>query len=179
MRSSVVGGVIYWQYFFRCSVFHGWCNFCPSSVSRWQVPLLCHNVILQGPSQLGPSFPQEGSLVAPITFFKTRSLTWKSLCLTLELQCLAMRSWYHANLYSAVALTSSTKSSCKCIASLFLLWSWFSTLQLVSLTSAGIMALLLYASRNGVSPIGILAVVLYAHKMLDNFSGHMPFSPSS
>ena len=38
-------------------------------------------------------------------------------------------------------------------------------------------ASLLYVSRNGVSPVGALAVVLYAHSMLGNSSGHMPFSP--
>ena len=146
MMSVVLRTIIYWQYFFKCSVFHGWCNFCPSNISRWQVPFLCHEAILQGPSQLGHSFPQEGSLVVPVTFFKTRSPTWKSLCLTLELQCLAMKFQYCANLCLAITLTSSTKSSCKRIALLFLLSSWFPTLQLMSSTLAGMTTSLPYAS---------------------------------
>ena len=36
-----------------------------------------------------------------------------------------------------------------------------------------------YVSRNGVSPVGVLVVVLYAHSTLGNSSGHMPFAPSS
>ena len=146
MRSVVVRAVVYWQYFSKCSIFHGWCNFCPSSISRWQIPFFCHEAILQGPSQLGPSFPCEGSLVAPITFLKMRSPTQKSLCLTFKLQCLVIRFWYYANLCSAVALTSSTKSSYKRIASLFLLSLWFPTLQLMSSTSTGMTVSLSYAS---------------------------------
>ena len=38
---------------------------------------------------------------------------------------------------------------------------------------------LLYVSRNGVSPVGVLVVVQYAHKTLGSSSGHMPFTPSS
>ena len=34
-----------------------------------------------------------------------------------------------------------------------------------------------YVSQNGVSPVGVLAVILYAHSMLDNSSSHMPFAP--
>ena len=49
----------------------------------------------------------------------------------------------------------------------------------MSPTSAGMTASFLYVSRNGVSPVGVLAVVLYAHSMLGNSSGHMPFAPSS
>ena len=178
MRSVALHAIIYWQYFLRCSVFHGWCNFCPFRISRWQVPFLCHEVILQGPLQLGLSFPQEGSVVAPVTFFKTRSPTWKSLCLTLELQCLAMRSQYRASLYSTASLTSFTSSSCRCMASPFLFSSQLSTLQLVSPTSTGITTSLPYASQNGVSPVGVLAVFLYANSTLGNSSGHIPFFPS-
>ena len=36
-----------------------------------------------------------------------------------------------------------------------------------------------YVSWNGVSPVGVLVVVLYAHSMLGNSSGHMPFAPLS
>ena len=157
MRSGVLRTIIYWQYFLICSTFHGWCNFCLSSVSRWQVPFLCHEVILQDLSQLGLSFPWEGSFMVPVTFLKTRSSTWKSLCLTLELQCLAMRSWHRASLYSVVVLTSSTRSSYRCMASSFLFSSWLSTLQLVSSISAGIFASLPFASRNDLSPIGVPA----------------------
>ena len=39
----------------------------------------------------------------------------------------------------------------------------------------GITVLLLYANRNGVSPVSVLAVVLYAHSMLGSSSGHIPF----
>ena len=34
-----------------------------------------------------------------------------------------------------------------------------------------------YVSRNGVSPVGVLAIILYTHSMLGNSSGHMPFTP--
>ena len=47
----------------------------------------------------------------------------------------------------------------------------------MSLTSAGMTASLPYVSRNGVSLVGVLIVVLYAHSMLGNFSGHIPFAP--
>uniref|UniRef100_A0A2N9HIZ9 Uncharacterized protein n=1 Tax=Fagus sylvatica TaxID=28930 RepID=A0A2N9HIZ9_FAGSY len=36
-----------------------------------------------------------------------------------------------------------------------------------------------YVSRKGVSPVGVLAVVLYAHKIFGSSSGHSPFAPSS
>ena len=36
-----------------------------------------------------------------------------------------------------------------------------------------------YVSQNGVSPVGVLVVVLYAHNTLSNSLGHMPFAPSS
>ena len=49
----------------------------------------------------------------------------------------------------------------------------------MSLTSAGMAASLPYVSRNGVSPMGVLAIVLYAHSMLGNSSSHIPFVPSS
>ena len=49
----------------------------------------------------------------------------------------------------------------------------------MSPTSAGITASLPYASQNGVSPVGVLAVVQYAHKMLGSSSGQIPFAPSS
>ena len=49
----------------------------------------------------------------------------------------------------------------------------------MSPTFAGITASLSYASRNGVSPVDVLAVFRYAHKTLGNSSGHMPFAPSS
>ena len=40
-------------------------------------------------------------------------------------------------------------------------------------------ALFPYVSRNGVSLVGVLTVVLYAHSMLGNSLGHMPFAPLS
>ena len=40
-------------------------------------------------------------------------------------------------------------------------------------------ASLLYASRNGVSLVGVLVVVQYAHKTLVSSSSQMPFAPSS
>ena len=45
--------------------------------------------------------------------------------------------------------------------------------------SAGITTSLPYASQNGVSPVGVLAVVLYAYRMLSSSSGQIPFAPSS
>ena len=40
-------------------------------------------------------------------------------------------------------------------------------------------ASLLYVSRNDVSPLGVLTIVLYAHSMLGNSSEHIPFAPLS
>ena len=45
--------------------------------------------------------------------------------------------------------------------------------------SIGITTSFSYASRNGVSPVGVLAVVQYAHRMLGSLSGQIPFTPSS
>ena len=67
----------------------------------------------------------------------------------------------------------------KAMASSFLPLSWLSTLQLVSPILAGMIASFLYVSLNGVSPVGVLAVILYTHSTLGNSSGHMPFAPSS
>ena len=36
-----------------------------------------------------------------------------------------------------------------------------------------------YASPNGVSPIGVLVVVRYAHRTFGNSLGQIPFAPSS
>ena len=49
----------------------------------------------------------------------------------------------------------------------------------MSSTLARIIVSLPYASRNDVSPVGVLAVVLYAHSTLGNSSGHIPFALSS
>ena len=40
-------------------------------------------------------------------------------------------------------------------------------------------ASLSYVNQNSVSPVGVLAVVLYAHNMLGSTFGHTPFVPSS
>ena len=45
--------------------------------------------------------------------------------------------------------------------------------------SSGATSSLPYASRNSVSPVGVLAIILYAHKTLGSSSGHIPFTPSS
>ena len=47
------------------------------------------------------------------------------------------------------------------------------------LISAGMTASFSYVSQNGVSPVGVFAVVLYAYSTLGNSLGHMPFAPSS
>ena len=39
--------------------------------------------------------------------------------------------------------------------------------------------LLLNAKGKGVSPVGVLSVVLYAQKTLGSLSSHTPFAPSS
>ena len=49
----------------------------------------------------------------------------------------------------------------------------------MSPTSAGMTGSLPYASRNGVSPVGVPAVVLYAYSILGSSSSHTPFAPSS
>ena len=48
----------------------------------------------------------------------------------------------------------------------------------MSPTSAGMTGSLPYASQNGVSPVGVLAVVQYAHRTLGSSSGQIPFTPS-
>ena len=45
--------------------------------------------------------------------------------------------------------------------------------------SAGMIASFSYVSQNGVSPVGVLAVILYAYSMLGNSLDHMPFAPLS
>ena len=47
----------------------------------------------------------------------------------------------------------------------------------MSPTLTRITASLPYASRNGVSYVGVLTVVLYAHSTLDSSSSHTPFAP--
>ena len=47
----------------------------------------------------------------------------------------------------------------------------------MSPTSTRMIASLLYASRNSISLMGVLAVVWYAHKTLGSSSGQMPFCP--
>ena len=49
----------------------------------------------------------------------------------------------------------------------------------MSQISARMTVSLPYVSQNGVSPVGVPAVVLYAHSMLDSSSGHISFAPSS
>ena len=49
----------------------------------------------------------------------------------------------------------------------------------MSSISAGMTASFPYVSQNGVSPVGVLAVVLYVHSTLGNSSGHTLFAPSS
>ena len=51
--------------------------------------------------------------------------------------------------------------------------------MLVSPTSTGMTASVPYVKLNGVSPIGVRAVVLYAHRTLGNSSGHVPFAPTN
>ena len=43
----------------------------------------------------------------------------------------------------------------------------------------GMIASLLYVSRNGVSPIGVLAVVLYAHNTLVTLQAIYPLPPQA
>ena len=49
----------------------------------------------------------------------------------------------------------------------------------MSPTSVRITASLPYASQNGISFVGVLVVVLYAHCTLGNSSGHIPFASLS
>ena len=44
-------------------------------------------------------------------------------------------------------------------------------------TLIGIIALVPLVSLKGVSPVGVLAVVLYAHRTLDNSFSHVPSPP--
>ena len=46
----------------------------------------------------------------------------------------------------------------------------------VSPTSAGMIMSLLYASRNSISLVGVLAVVRYAHRTLGSSFGQIPFA---
>ena len=47
----------------------------------------------------------------------------------------------------------------------------------MSPTSAGMTDSLSYVSRNDVSPVGVLLVVLYAHNMPGSSSSHIPYAP--
>ena len=49
----------------------------------------------------------------------------------------------------------------------------------MSPNSAGMIASLPYANRNGVFSIGVLGVVLYAYNTLSTSSSHTPFAPLS
>ena len=49
----------------------------------------------------------------------------------------------------------------------------------MSPTLAETIASLSYVSWNGVFPVGVLVIVLYAHSMLGTSSGHIPFAPST
>ena len=51
--------------------------------------------------------------------------------------------------------------------------------KVVNPISTGTTASVLNIIQNGVSSIGILTIVLYAHRMLGSSSGHSPFAPSS
>ena len=43
----------------------------------------------------------------------------------------------------------------------------------------GMIASLPNAKQNGVSLVGVRAVILYAHKVFGSLSGHIPFAPLS
>nr|POE83316.1 hypothetical protein CFP56_39882 [Quercus suber] len=75
----------------------------------------------------------------------------------------------HSSIRSRRPLTSSP----------FWVWSKPSTRALQRFTLAGITASALYVKENGVSPVDLLAVVRYVHKMLGSSSANLPFVPSN
>ena len=124
-------------------------------------------------------FPMRWVLGCQRDLFQDEIPYVESLGFTIASYCLAMRFLYFAVLCSASVLTSSIRSRFKwSCSSLSLSW-YVITLWLAMCTSAGMTASLPYANLKGVSPVGVLTIVLYTHKTPGNSSGHTPFAPSS
>jgi hypothetical protein len=98
--------------------------------------------------------------VAKVTFRRTRSPIDNCRGLTFELYCHAIFSWYLFILASAVSLTSLIKSRLRRSCSSFYCSSYVEVRNVVSPISTGTTASLPNVIRNGVSPVGILTVVL-------------------
>ena len=98
---------------------------------------------------------------------------------TIASYCLAIRFLYFAVLYSASVLTSSIRSRFKrSCSSLSLSW-YIVTLWLGKCITVGMTASLPYASLKGVSLVGVLTIIRYAHRTPGSSSGYTPFAPSS
>ena len=133
----------------------------------------------QGPSHVGPSFPWDESFVACETFLRTRSPMLNLLTFTFLLQYLAIVALYFSICFEASSLTSSIRSKLLLSSQWFLYSSYALTRMFVNPISTGMTTLVLNVSLNGVSSIGTLVVVLYAHRTLGSSSSHAPFAHSS
>ena len=103
----------------------------------------------------------------------------KRLGFTIASCCLAMRFLYLAVLCSVFVLTSSIRSRLRWSCSSLSSSRYLTTLWLAICTSTGMTASLPKASLKGVSPVGVLTVVRYAHRTPGSSSNRTPFAPSS
>ena len=136
-------------------------------------------VILYGPSQVEANFPALMSCVFPTAFRSTRSLALNSLFFTSLLYLRESFYWYSTSHIVADSRYSSNKSSCFTINLLLSIRANSETRALHKFTSSNITASIPYVRENNVSPVNLLGVVRYAHRMLGNSSAHLPLIPSN
>ena len=128
------------------------------------------------PSQVGLSFPCVRSFVVSVTLRNIMSLGLNLLSLTLCLWYFIIFFLCFVILHRASSLTSSkqSRSSLQLLSLVLLLKG--SLLRLDWLTSTRMTTYVPKASLNGVSPIGVLAIIQYAHNTPRCFFGHAPSS---
>ena len=136
-------------------------------------------VILYGPSQVEANFPALMSCVFPTAFRSTRSLALNSLFFTSLLYLRESFYWYSTSHIVADSRYSSNKSSCFTINLLLSIRANSETRALHKFTLSNITAFIPYVRENKVSPVNLLGVVRYAHRMLGNSSAHLPLIPSN
>ena len=134
------------------------------------------STILNRPSQLGANFPCVGSFLASVLILHTRSPSLKVLGLTLPLNLLHALRFTASSLIFSFSRSSSIKSKFVIKHSLLIFQSSICLHKVSSFTSTGSMASVLYVRLNGVSPVIVYGVHLYAHSISGNFSAHNPFA---
>ena len=125
------------------------------------------------------NFPVLTSRVFPTTFQSTKSLALNFFLFTSLLYLWATFCWYSASLMVANSRHSFNWSRCFTINSSFLAGKNLATQALHKFISASMTASAPYVRENGVSPMDLLGVVWYAHKMLGSSSAHLPLVPSN